>query len=290
MRGVATPLPDISIRQLEYLVAVADSPTWAVAADRVGVSPSALSQGLAELERRVGVGLFERDGRRRLVRNAAAPVLDHARQVVALTSDLVSWAERIRGAATGSVRVGMIDVAAVVHFPDVLARFRAERPDVGLHLTVAPSRGLLDAVRAGELDLVVCVEPVDALPGVRTEPLTDESLVVIAPGGTVVADPATWGPWVLFPAGSHTRARVERRLGELGARLDLAAESHQPDVLAHMVGIGLGWTVLPAVQVPVGVDVTIGPEVLVRPLVAAWRDGAVRDPAVDELLTRLRVG
>lgn len=290
MRGVATPLPDISIRQLEYLVAVADSPTWAVAADRVGVSPSALSQGLAELERRVGVGLFERDGRRRLVRSAAAPVLDHARQVVALTSDLVSWAERIRGAATGSVRVGMIDVAAVVHFPDVLARFRAERPDVGLHLTVAPSRGLLDAVRAGELDLVVCVEPVDSLPGVCTEPLTDESLVVIAPGGTAVGDPATWGPWVLFPAGSHTRARVERRLGELGARLDVAAESHQPDVLAHMVGIGLGWCVLPAVQVPVGVDVTIGPEVLVRSLVAAWRDGAVRDPAVDELLTRLRAG
>ena len=65
-------LPDLSIRQLEYLVAVADEPTWAHAAARVGVSPSALSQGLAELERRVGVALFERDGRRRLVRRSAA--------------------------------------------------------------------------------------------------------------------------------------------------------------------------------------------------------------------------
>ena len=79
-------LPDLSIRQLEYLVAIADAPTWAVAASQVGVSPSALSQGLAELERRVGVDLFERHGRRRVLRPSALPVLDHARQVVALTA------------------------------------------------------------------------------------------------------------------------------------------------------------------------------------------------------------
>ena len=281
-------LPDISIRQLEYLVAVADGPTWAAAAERVGVSPSALSQGLAELERRVGVELFERDGRRRHVRRAARPVLDHARQVVALTGDLVAWSERVRGAATGSVRVGMIDVAAVVHFPDALGSFRAERPGVDLHLTVAPSRGLLDQLRIGGLDLVVCVEPVAAVPGVLTEVLMSESLVVVAPAATTIGEPERWGPWVLFPEGSHTRSQVETHLRELGAPVVLAAESHQPDVLAHMVGLGLGWTVLPPVQVPAGLAVTFGPELLRRRLVAAWREGAVRDPAVDELLSRLR--
>jgi DNA-binding transcriptional LysR family regulator len=288
VRGVLSPLPDISIRQLEYLVAVADSPTWAVAAERVGVSASALSQGLAELERRVGVELFERDGRRRLVRVAARPVLDHARQVVALTGDLVAWSDRVRGASTGSVRVGMIDVAAVVHFPEVLARFRVEHPDVALHLTVAPSSSLLDELRVGSLDLVVCVEPPQPVPGVLIERLMTESLVVVAPAGVPIGDPDRWGPWVLFPEGSHTRSQVEARLRELGVRIQVAAESHQPDVLAQMVGLQLGWTVLPAVQVPAGVDVTIGPEVLTRSLVAAWRDGAVRDPAADELIARLR--
>ena len=287
MHGVPSSLPDISIRQLEYLVAVADSPTWAVAAERVGVSASALSQGLSELERRVGVELFERDGRRRLVRAAARPVLDHARQVVALTGDLVAWSERVGGGMTGSVRVGMIDVAAVVHFPDVLAAFRSDRSDVDLHLTVAPSRGLLDELRGGTLDVVVCVEPAEGLPGVRTEVLMSESLVVVAPAGTPIGEPARWGPWVLFPEGSHTRSQVESRLRELGVPLQIAAESHQPDVLAQMVGLGLGWTVLPAVQVPDGVAVTFGPELLERRLVAAWRDGAVRDPAADELLRRL---
>ena len=74
-------LPDLSIRQLEYLVAIAEQPTWADAAAHVGVTPSALSQGLAELERRVGVPLFAREGRRRILHPSARVVLDHARPV-----------------------------------------------------------------------------------------------------------------------------------------------------------------------------------------------------------------
>jgi hypothetical protein len=59
-------LPNLSVQQLDYLVAVHDAPTWADAAAAVGVTPSALSQGLSELERRLGVALFARDGRRRV--------------------------------------------------------------------------------------------------------------------------------------------------------------------------------------------------------------------------------
>ena len=87
MRGVVTALPDLSIRQLEYLIAVSTEASWAEAAAVVGVSPSALSQGLSELERRIGVPLFDREGRRRILRASAAPVLAHARQVVALTTN-----------------------------------------------------------------------------------------------------------------------------------------------------------------------------------------------------------
>lgn len=278
-------LPDISLRQLEYLVAVADAPTWAAAAADVGVSPSALSQGLAELERRVGVELFERDGRRRLLRAAAQPVLDHARQVVALTGDLIGWSDRIRTARAGSVRVGMIDVAAVVHFPDALAAFRAERPDVELVLTVAPSADLVEQVRDGVLDLIVCVAPEELPVGLVARPLLDEPLVVYAPAGTTVGDPARWGPWVLFPSDSHTRRQIERSLVERGASVRIAAESHQPDVLRQMVELGLGWTVLPAVQ---GMrDATVGPEIAVRTLALVRRAAAVTAPAVDALAVRL---
>ncbi|HRE03930.1 MAG TPA: LysR substrate-binding domain-containing protein, partial [Ilumatobacteraceae bacterium] len=78
---------------------------------------------------------------------AAAPVLDHARQVLALTTDLVDWSDRVRGGRRGRVRLGMIDVAFVVHYPDVVAAFRAERPEVDLTLSVAPSANLFAALR-----------------------------------------------------------------------------------------------------------------------------------------------
>lgn len=289
MRRVSTAtrpdLPDISIRQLQYLMAVADEPSWAVAAERVGVSPSALSQGLAELERRVGVDLFEPRGRRRVLRASAGPVLDHARRVVALTGDLVGWSERIRSARAGRVRLGLIDVAAVVHFADVVRVFRGERPEVELTVVVAPSADLLDDLQIGVLDLVVCVDPPSPWAGIDVEPLLDEPLVVVAPPGVRVGLPPTWGPWVTFPSGSHTRNLIVERLREVGAPLVVAAESHQPDVLGQMARLGLGWTVLPTHGLPD--DVTIGPELARRQLVLARRADSVADPAVDDVAHRL---
>jgi DNA-binding transcriptional LysR family regulator len=286
---VARSLPDISIRQLEYLVAVADEPTWAAAAREVGVSPSALSQGLAELERRVGIEMFESVGRRRKLRVTVTPVLEHARQVVALTRDLVAWSERLASAGTGRVRLGLIDVAAVVHFPDVLRAFRTEHSAVDLTLTVASSRSVLDDLQRGALDLVVCVEPPEPVAGIDCALLLSEPMVVYGPPDTVTTDPSQWGPWVLFPESSHTRRLVSARLGELGVRLDVAAESHQPDVLREMVLLGLGWTVLPRSQgESERGELSVGRQILERRLVLARRVGAVTDPAVDELARRLR--
>ncbi|MEQ8439383.1 MAG: LysR family transcriptional regulator [Ilumatobacter fluminis] len=279
-------LPDISLRQLEYLVAVAEAPTWSVAADRVGVSPSALSQGLSELERRIGVALFEPDGRRRVLRPAARPVLDHARQVVSLTRDLVDWSDRLQHARSGRVRLGLVDVAAVEHYPDVLRRYRRERPDVDLTLSVAPSADLLDGLRSGALDLIVCVDPPVWPGGVDVEPLLDEPIVVVAPMGATFGDPVTWGPWVVFPDSSHTRFQIMSHLAELGAPADVAAESHQADVLRQMVELGLGWTVLP--ESAASDDLATGPVLFHRRLVLARRAGSVHDPAADDLADALR--
>lgn len=278
---MAVALPDLSIRQLEYLVAVADADTFALAAERVGVSPSALSQGLAELERRIGVPLFDREGRRRVLRNDVRPVLDHARQVVALTADLTEWAQRTRSGDQGQLRLGMIDASAVQHHAEALRRFRAEHPELRIHLRVAPSGELLRELVGGALDLAVCVEPPESVRGVGTEPLLSEDLSVYAPDGRRQPGPgAGWGPWVLFPRGAHTRAVAETALRRRGAQLDVVAESHQPEVLCEMVRLGLGWSVLPTVQAEWGDRPLTGCGVLARRrLVTARRSGAALHPA-----------
>jgi DNA-binding transcriptional LysR family regulator len=250
----------------------------------VGVTPSALSQGLAELERRLGVVLFERDGRRRVPTEAAAVVLDHANAVLARTQDLARWAQRRRAGTAGGVRVGMIDAAATIHCAAGLATFRAERPDVDLRLQVSPSGELLRDLVAARLDVVVCVAPAVLPDGITAVPLLDEDLAVYAPAN---AKPKAWGPWVTYPVGSETRTLVLDALRREGRAVDVVAESHQPEVLAQMVALGIGWSVLPVAQVErfgIGLQ-RVGKEAFMRrTLLVARRADGPTDPAVDALV------
>lgn len=285
-----SPLPQLTIQQLDYFVAVADTPTWADAAATLGVTPSALSQGLSQLERRLGLSLFDRDGRRRILRPEGRELLHYARRVVADTRDLGRWAESARHGRVGALRIGMIDVAAIVHFGSTLQRFRASNPDVSLHLAVAPSAMLLDQLVAGDLSLAVLVEPPQHAGDVRLTPLIEDRLGVYAPPGAVTDDPGHWGPWVTFPASSHTRQLAAARLAALGATFDVVAESHQPEVLRGMVALGMGWTVLPVNQAetePNPLLRAIEEPLLARRLVAAERQDRMPDPAAEALLTQL---
>jgi len=320
----------VSTQQLEYLVAIARHDRWADAAADVGVSPSALSQGIAELERRLGVALFERDGRRRVPTADHAEVLRYAEATLAATHDLDRWIASRRQGSTGVVHLGMIDAAATHHFRDVLRRHRRHRPEVDLRLDVSPSRGLLDRLARAELDLVVCVEPHDVRPGITWEPLLDDPLSVVAPppsrtgsgsdappsrtgsgsdappsrtgsgsvappsrtgSGSVARSPASWGPWVSFPSGSHTRELVADALRSVGARFDVVAESHQPEVLREMVLLGVGWSVLPLRGLDGAEELeVVRADLAARRLVLARRAAAPADAAVDELAAALRAG
>ena len=278
----------VTTQQLEYLLAIDRWPTWSEAAADVGVTPSALSQGVAELERRLGLRLFERDGRRRVPTRDHAEVLRYASTTVAATHDLARWLEQRRGARTGVVRLGLIDAAATHHFRDALRRYRRERPDVDLHLTVGPSASLLTQLRRAEVDLVVCVRPPETPPGIEIEHVLDDPLAVLAPEDAPEVRPEDWGPWVTFPVGSHSRSIIAAALRAAGARFDVVAESHQPEVLREMVRLGLGWTVLPLAGLGPVADLQVVREVVaVRELVLAHRASAPPDAVVDELRTIL---
>ena len=239
----------------------------------------------------MGVTIFERDGRRRVIAPGAHEVLAHAEAVVSRTRDLARWAAGVRAGSLGQVRVGMTDVAALHHCADVLRRFRRDHPSVDLRLTVAPSRPLLDDLSGAALDLVVCVAPPRPIEGVTVVDLLTEPLRAYGPPD---ADPTTptsaWGPWVTFPEGSHTRHIIAAGLAALGAPFDVVAQSHQPDVLRKMVGLGLGWTVLPVAQAEAGTDPLIPVRtraVAERRLVLARRQDAHSGPATEALAAAL---
>jgi DNA-binding transcriptional LysR family regulator len=280
-------VPGISLQQLTYLDAVSAAETWGDAAASLMVSPSALSQGLAELEKRLGIELFDWQGRRRVLRPEAGEVLRYAQQVLAQTNDLTQWITRLKTGAVGSLRIGMIDAAAVHHFPDALRQFRRDHTDIAIHLVVAPSGALLDQLGHGDLDIAVCVPPTSG--DWRIAALVEEDLAVYAPDRASAKRPAhTWGPWVTFPEGAHTRDVVSDAVRRLGARFDVVAESHQPEVLREMVQLGIGWTVLPVSQAePSPMVRAVKAPVATRTIAAVQRGRGPDNPAVATLLVAL---
>ncbi len=307
----AAPLLNLTTHQLQYLEAVSRSESLGEAAQRLRISQSALSQGLSELERRVGVRLFERRGRKRVLTDRGREMVAHGDRILAATRDLTIWAAGAATGRSGRVRLGLIDIAAVNYFPDSLIEFRRDRPDVELHLSVAPSAALVGQLVEGRLDAAVIVEPPGRLAGNEADrpatarhpdlellELFNEDLAIYAPtgGGTdprpvAAGRPSTWGPWVTFPPESHTRGHIAAALRELGADFRVEAESNQPEVLRQMVHLGLGWTVLPVLQAEAEPRPLVRARhrpLLTRRLVVAARRGSTLDPATAELIARLQ--
>ena len=233
--------------QLSYLVSALDHGGWTGAAEDLGVSTSAFAQGISELERRLGVSLFTKVGRNRVATPEAVSAGAYARAILGELESMESWAEEVRTGDVGQIRAGMIDTAAIHHFGETLVRFRSVHPEVSVQLSVRPSAVLFEELRNGELDVVVAVAPSDST-GLELRELVAEPLYAYAPPGSTVRRVKDWGPWVGFPAASRTRELVTTELRRRGADVNVVAESSQPAVLCEMVRLGMGWTVLSAVD------------------------------------------
>lgn len=265
-------LAGISTSHLEYLQAALTHDTWRDAAADVGVTPSALSQGIAELERRLGLTLFDRQGRRRAPTAEAHHVSHFATRMLAELRELSRWAEEVRSGSIGDLSIGMIDTAAIHHFGDTLVQFRRANPDLTVRLFVHPSNRLLELLRSGEVDAIVAVDPPEDDRAIATQ-LIAEPLYAYAPPGTKIGGASTWGPWVGFPADSRTRALIASNLRRRRVGYDVVAESSQPAVLREMVHLGMGWCVLPQT------DAEAEPHALER---------ALDEPIAERVLTLVR--
>lgn len=275
-------LSHLTLQQLAYVREVERADTVTAAANRLGVSQPALSQALAELERRLDVSLFDRRGRRLRLTAAGERVARLAEEVLGQAEAFERWLEAYRLGRSGTLRVGMIDAASLYVLPAAVRGFRDQHPDVELELTVERSGVLLDQLRRSELDLAFVIGPV--ADDFDATALVDEPLYLYGPPDE--SDPTT-GDWVLYPPGRQTRALIDEGLARLGTRPNVTLESDSPEVLRQLVALGLGWSVLPVGVAEAGAeplrrfsDDAVG----VRTIVAVTRAGADGDPRRDAFL------
>lgn len=288
----------MNLRDLDYLVAVADAGQFATAAERCGVSQPTLSMQIRKLEQELDLILFERGPR-----GAVATAI--GRQVVAQARATLREAKRIReiarehkGGVSEALRLGIIPTAGPYLLPLAVPALKRDFPHLRFQLREAITSRLLDLVRAMGLDAAVLSTPFDS-EGLEWESLGIEHFLVALPLDHPFAAEAELAPerlageTVLMLEEGHCFRDQTMRLTR---RLDLVAahevEANSIESLRQMVSVGMGCAILPALAATgpfaQGAPVVLRPirhPDAARELVLVWRRAY---PRRDQLRTIAR--
>ena len=144
-----------TIRQFEAFVAVDDTLSFSAAGDRLGLTSSAVSQLVSELEAITGFRVFDRSTRRVALSSAGREFLGIAQTVLRHVQLAETAAADVRNRAAGVVRIGAPLILASAVLPAAVREFRRERPNVAIHIRDVPVDLTVDRVAAGDVDLAV---------------------------------------------------------------------------------------------------------------------------------------
>jgi LysR family hydrogen peroxide-inducible transcriptional activator len=239
----------LSLRDLDYVVAVAEERHFGRAAERCNVSQPALSAQVRKLEEALGLVLFERTSRRVLSTAAGDRIVRQARAVLAEAHKLLVIAgEGHPGGFSGRLALAAIQTLGPYLFPIVLRGFRAAFPDLSLNLSEGRTADLLEGLREGRIDTALVSLPVDET-GLSLAPLFVEPFLLACPAGHRLADKQPieaedlGGPdLLLLDEGNCLR---EQAIAACGAGSKAGRHATSLETLRSMVAAGGGYTLLP---------------------------------------------
>jgi DNA-binding transcriptional LysR family regulator len=242
----------MELRQLEYLVAVAEEANFTRAAQRVHISQSGVSAQIRQLERDLGATLIDRSGRTATLTDAGKAAVEHARTVLAATAAMRQAVDEVNGLLRGHLTVGMVTACTITALFDVLAAFHRARPGVTITLVEDDSVALTERVRSGAADIALIGAAGSAPRGLAALPLVSERLVAAAgmdhPGfperNRLTLTDLTAFPLVCMPRGTGIRAVFDQACAARGLTPDVALEASAPTAVADLAARGLGVAIL----------------------------------------------
>jgi molybdate transport repressor ModE-like protein len=277
---------DVSRLRLLYEVDVRGS--IAAAAREVGLTPSAVSQQLAILEREAGTTLLDRSPRGVQLTGAGYALARRARAILDLLEEARADLDRLSGALAGHVRVGTVASAAAALVSPAARSLAGKHRELGLTITVLEPSSSIDHLVQDDLDIAV-VDVYDGVPVpvpdylVATH-LVIEPLVVVTPHGIRPPDEAIRladlvdAEWVMPPQDAACGQAVRFACRGEGFEPSVRWETGDMLLLARAVAAGHGVAVLPRLAVADGVaDVELHPLIdpaLNRRLLALTRTSA----------------
>lgn len=279
-------------RQLKSLLAIVETGSFAGAADKVNLTPSAISQQVQALENEIGALLFDRASRPPRLTAAGQQMVETAREVLQLTQTAVD-AISGRGLA-GALTLGSVRTSALSLLPRAIVGLRDAHPGLRVRLRVGLSDALLLDVAAGRLDAAMVAEHLRLPPGLRWRPFLSEPLLVIAPPDypqMSAEDYLRNCPFIRFSSNVPLAHIIDQELSRIDIPLNEVAEIDTISAITACVAGGLGVSIVPQVALmdsPVPLRaVPFGPPDLRRQIGLVHRPHSSRILLIDELHDRL---
>jgi DNA-binding transcriptional LysR family regulator len=235
------------IRELKTFLTVVRSGTFAAAGKQVGLTQSAVSAQIKNLEDTLGVALFDRTGRTATLNGAGQRAVPLAEQIMVLFGAMGTpdHPEEYRG----ELRIGAIGSVQACLMPSILLRLRDRAPGIEPKLVPGVSLNLLNQVDSGEIDLAIIIQPPFSLPKeLELERIRSEPFVLIAPKHVEVKDPLAMlaeNPFVRYDRTSFGGRLVTQFLRKHRIQPAQVLELDELDAIVKMVEGGLGVSLIP---------------------------------------------
>lgn len=292
-------MSDVDVRHLETFQAIVREGSFGRAARVLGLAQPTVTLHIQELERELGLPLFDRKGRQRQP-TAGGQVM--ARRVLPILNALDALSRslaELRDGRSGLLRIGAIEPAASQRVTPLLARLQRQRPALRVQLEVGGTAGVSRLVADGSVDIGLCSAPPAEL-GLDFEPLFEEEMALLLPRShrlarrrAIAIRDLEGERLLLTEQGCAYRRTVESALQASRVRPNFVLESGSMAALREAVRRGFGVAILPRGAVspaPTGTVVarlTDAPLTLVVGL-ARRADGAEPPPALSALVGTIR--
>ncbi len=291
----------MNLRDLRYLVALADLRHFGRAAEACHVSQPTLSTQVRKLEEELGVALVERAPRQVMLTPSGKDIVARARRVLAEVEQMRETARRSADPEAGSVRLGLFPTLGPYLLPHIVSDIRARFPRLELLLVEEKTELLLGLLREGRIDAAVLALPLHD-DGLEVEFLFEEPFVLALPAAHPLANhkelslaEISHEHLLLLEDGHCLRDQALEVCQLAGAGEKEGFRATSLETLRQMVAAGVGITLLPmlAVKPPVPLSETIrllpfrapAPS---RRLAMVWRRSSAMTPFLRELAALLR--
>jgi LysR family hydrogen peroxide-inducible transcriptional activator len=291
----------MNLRDLRYLVALADERHFGKAADRCFVSQPTLSAQIRKLEEYLGVPLVERQPKRVSLTSAGEKIVERARRLLLEADAIVELAKTDRDPLAGSLKLALIPTVGPYLLPHVVRRLKRALPRLKLLLYEFQTAPLIEKLRAGEIDMGIVALPLP-LDGLEAAPLYDEPFRLAVPAGHGLADREyvsvqdLQGETLLLLEDGHClREQALEVCSRVGVHEAQDYRATSLETLRQMVAAGHGVTLLPdlASASPAGTARGLRIKPFVKPVPArtigaVWRKSTTRGPAIEAVAQAIR--